>query len=418
VELRGDRIDPIDVVMKAAVLLHENGQSTHMTSIAVKRLSRGLRVDATLIPTWSSLLLVQRGGAGTVRVAAVSPTGVNMRRVASAMTAIDGAEDGPLDAEVLNRQLDAAGAEPASSYLPFAAACATGAGALAVVFGAADPVAVLLVAASAGLGGLIRRLIGRFGLGVLSQAFVAATVAGVVGALAGHLNLGAATALVAVCPGMVLVPGPHLLNGALDLLSSRISLGVARLGFGTLVLVAIAAGLIIGLGMGGQALTVSAPGGHVPLYADVIAAGIAAASYPVYFSMPYRMIGWPVCVGMIAHAVHWWVLTVCKVDLAVAAFVSCLLVGVILVPVAYVKRIPFAAIGFASIVALVPGVYIFQMLGGLVQLPGSASPALLAATVSDGTVALLVLAGMAIGLVVPMQIRAAALTAQERRAAR
>jgi hypothetical protein len=32
-------VDPLDTVMKAAVLLHENGQSTTMTLIAVDRLS-------------------------------------------------------------------------------------------------------------------------------------------------------------------------------------------------------------------------------------------------------------------------------------------------------------------------------------------------------------------------------------------
>jgi uncharacterized membrane protein YjjB (DUF3815 family) len=216
---------------------------------------------------------------------------------------------------------------------------------------------------------------------------------------------------------MVLVPGPHILNGALDLLGLRITLGIARLGYGTLVLAAIAAGLIIGLGLGGQMLAVSQPAAQVPLYADVIAAGVAAGSYPVYFSMPYRMIGWPVVVGMIVHAAHWWALTVWKVDLAAAALVSCLLVGFVLTPVSHMLRIPFAAIGFASVVALVPGSYVFRMLSGLVQLPGSASPDLLASTVSDGMVAALVVAAMAIGLVIPMHLRDALLAARNRRAA-
>jgi uncharacterized membrane protein YjjB (DUF3815 family) len=311
--------------------------------------------------------------------------------------------------------LDTAGAQPASTTLLFAAACATGAGALAVVFGATDWLAVLLAAASAAVGGLLRRGLDKLGIGLLAQAFAAATVAGLVGALALHLHAGAASGLVAVCAGMVLVPGPHILNGALDLLSLRVTLGIARLGYGTLVLAAIAAGLIIGLGLGGETLAVSQPTAQVPLYADVIAAGIAAGSYPVYFSMPYRMIAWPVAVGMIAHAAHWWALTEWKFDLAAGGLIACLLVGLILVPVSHMLRIPFAAIGFASVVALVPGVYVFRMLSGLVQLASSASPALLASTMSDGTVAALVVAAMAIGLVIPMHVWAA--LTQERRAA-
>lgn len=381
-----------------------------MTLTAVDRLNRGLRLDTTLIPSWASLLVLARGGAAPVRVAAASPTAVNMRRVAAVMTVVDRGRDGPMDREVTSRDLDTAGAQLASNFLLFAAACATGAGALAVVYGATDWLAVLLVAVSAALGGFLRRGLGRFGIGLLTQAFAAATLAGLVGALAVHLHLGAATSLVALCPGMVLVlvlvPGPHILNGTLDLLGLRITLGIARLGYATLVLAAIAAGLMIGLGLGGQTLPVSQVGPQVPLYADMIAAGIAAGSYPVYFSMPYRMIGWPVVVGMIAHAAHWWALSMWKVDLAVAALVACLLVGVILVPVAHLLRIPFAAIGFASVAALVPGVYVFRTLSGVAQLPGAASPALLASTVSDGTVAALVVAGMAIGLVIPMHLRA------------
>jgi uncharacterized membrane protein YjjP (DUF1212 family) len=413
----GADADDLDTTLKAAALLHENGQSTGMTMIAVDRLNRGLGVRSTLIPSWASLLLVGDGPAAPARVAAATPAAVNMRRVAAAMRIIDRAEDGPLDRDVVNREMAAAATESTSNTLAFAVACATGAAGLAVVFGATDVLAVVLAAVSAALGGAIRRALGRFGIGMLAQAFAAATVAGLVGAVASHLNIGAAAGLVAVCPAMVLVPGPHVLNGALDLLALRITLGIARVGYATLILAAIAAGLIIGLRLGGQTLAVSAADVHVPLYADVPAAGVAAASYPVYFSMPYRMIGWPVAAGMVAHALHWWAMTEWHLSLATAAFLACLLVGAALVPVAYVLRMPFAAIGFASVVALLPGVYIFRMLSGLVQLPGTASPALLAATVSDGAVASLVVTGMAVGLVVPMHIRDAIVASRVRRAA-
>ncbi|MBV9088509.1 MAG: threonine/serine exporter family protein [Mycobacteriaceae bacterium] len=408
--------DDLDTVLKAAALLHENGQSTGMTMIAVDRLNQGLGVRATLIPSWASLLVIGGAPPAPVRAVAATPAAINMRRVSAAMRTIDQAEDGPLDREVVNRELAAAATESVSNTATFIVACATGAAGLAVVFGATDAAAVLLAAASAALGGALRRALGRFGIGLLVQAFTAATVAGLVGAAATQLNLGAAAGLVAVCPAMVLVPGPHVLNGALDLLASRVTLGIARLGYATLILAAIAAGLIIGLRVGGQTLSVSGSYAHVPLYVDVLAAGVAAASYPVYFSMPYRMIGWPVLAGMAAHAVHWWAMTAWHASLATAAFLACLLVGVALVPVAHLLRMPFAAIGFAAVVALVPGVYIFRMLSGLIQLPGTASPALLTATVSDGAVAALVVAAMAVGLVVPMHIRDAVVTRRMRRA--
>jgi uncharacterized membrane protein YjjB (DUF3815 family) len=132
----------------------------------------------------------------------------------------------------------------------------------------------------------------------------------------------------------------------------------------------------------------------------------------VYFSMPYRMIGWPVAAGMLAHAAHWWAITGWNADLATAALLACLLVGVMLIPVAYYLRMPFAAIGFAAVVALVPGVYVFRTLSGVIQLQSNSSPDLLAATASDASVAILVVAGMAIGLAVPMRIRDALVSAR------
>ena len=410
-----DDIDDLDMVLGAAVLLHDNGQSTDMTLIAVHRLNRGLGLRSSLIPSWNSMVVIGDGPARPVRVRAAHPVGVNMRRVSAAMRAIDRAEDGPLDRRIVRHALADAAGEDSSSALAFTVACATGAAALSIVFGVNDLRAVVLVAVSAALGGVLRRLLGRLGIGVLAQVFTAATVAGLGGALAAHLGLGEAVGLAAVCPAMVLVPGPHILNGAMDLLALRMTLGLTRLGYATLLLGAIAAGLILGLRFGGQTLPLSSADVRVALYADVLAAGVAAASYPVYFSMPYRMIGWPVAAGMVAHAAHWWSVTVWHASLDAAALVSCLIVGTALAPIAYLLRMPFTAIGFAAVVALVPGMYVFRALAGLVQLTGNASPSLLAAAASNAALAALVVAAMAIGLTVPNHIRNAVVAARERR---
>jgi uncharacterized membrane protein YjjP (DUF1212 family) len=395
-----DGTDAIDIVMDAAALLHVNGQSTGMTLTAVERLNRGLGATSTLIATWASLLLV--GPDAATRVAAVSPTGISMRRVAAAMAVIDRAQAGPLDSDAVRRGLVAAQRESVSNALIFSGACATGAGALAVIFGAQHPLTVLVAAVSAALGGLLRRGVGRLGAGILTQAFAAALVAGLIGVAAVHLRVDDALGLVVLCPAMVLVPGPHILNGALDLLALRVALGIARLGYSALILAAIAAGLIVGLAADGRSLAVLQTSATVPLYLDVIAAGVAAGSYPVFFSMPYRMIGWPVAVGMLAHAAHWWALTVWQGGIATAALVSCLIAGTLLLPISHFLRMPFAAIGFASVVALVPGVYVFRMLSGLVQFAHLPTSNLLTSMTSDGATAALVITGMATGLAVPM----------------
>jgi uncharacterized membrane protein YjjP (DUF1212 family) len=401
-----------DTLLAATALLYANGQSTQMTQTAVERLNRGLGVDAVVVPTWSMLTLTAAGSRETVMTAPVSPTAINMRRVASMMAVVDAAQDGPLELEHVATGVVDAEAQSVSGITAFVIACATGASALAVIYGASQPLAVLLVALSAAVGGLLRRWSGAAGAGPLVQAFVAALVAGAVGAAATHLHLGASVAVVAICPAMVLVPGPHILNGALDLLDLRVTLGLARLAYGLLVLSAIGGGLIVGLRAGGQTLAVTAPSATVPLIVDVLAAGVAAASYPVYFSMPWRMLGWPVAVGMLAHGVHWYALDR-GASLAIAAFASCLLVGVLLVPVSHHKRIPFGGIGFAAVVALVPGVFVFRTLAGFIEFAGSPSAQLLSSVAGDMIGAMVIVAGMALGLALPMHLYASWLARHE-----
>jgi uncharacterized membrane protein YjjP (DUF1212 family) len=279
-----------------------------MTLTAVERLNRGLGLDAVVVPSWSALTLTAAGSRNTVLTAAVSPTAINMHRVGTMMSVVDSAQDGPLELERVVAGVADAEAQSGSGTAAFVVACATGAAGLAVIYGATHPLVILLVALAAAGGGLLRRWLGAIGAGPLVQVFVAATLAGALGAAPAHLHLGASTAVVAICPAMVMVPGPHILNGALDLLDLRVTLGIARLAFGLLILTAIACGIILGLQAGGQTLPVTAPSSSAPLVVDVLAAGVAAASYPVYFSMRWQLIGWPVAVGMLAHAVHWYAL--------------------------------------------------------------------------------------------------------------
>src|SRR5262249_49354346 len=142
------------------------------------------------------------------------------------------------------------------------------------------------------------------------QPFCAALLAGIIGGLAVRYDLSSSLRLVAVCPCMVLVPGPHFLNAALDLISGRIHLGTARLAYACLIVVAISTGLLLGLALLGVSLPVDPPGQSAPLWQDVIAAGVAVACYSVFFSTPLNMLPWPFAVGMLAHALRWVAITV------------------------------------------------------------------------------------------------------------
>ena len=127
-------------------------------------------------------------------------------------------------------------------------------------------------------------------------------------------------------------PGPHLLNGALDVMQGRIHLGAARMVYAGLVLLAITTGLLLGLALLGQSLTIDPPGRSVPLWRDMIFAGVVAACYGIYFSMP--MLAWPVAVGVLAHALRWVALTEFDASPAIAVLVASFFAGLVITPVA------------------------------------------------------------------------------------
>jgi uncharacterized membrane protein YjjP (DUF1212 family) len=403
---QAEAADGEQFLVDAIATLHGNGAGSERSIERAAQLEAALGLRGRLELGWnsSSIDLDSATGRSETLQFAATPSAVAMNRVLAVDRALNEFSSRTTTlASASEAVARAAALKPANIFL-FAAACAVGASCLAIIFGIHHTETVLLIAASAVAGAFLRRGIAALGGSNFWQVGVAALLAGLLGAIATNSDISSSLRLAAVCPCMVLVPGPHLLNGSLDLAALRIPLGLARLTFATLTLLSIGAGLLAGLTLGGVELVVDPAGRDIPLWLDAGAAGIVAVCYGIFYSAPLRILAWPFVVGAAVHALRWVALEVWHLESYVAAGLACLAAAAILIPVSRRFQLPFSAIGFASVVSLMPGVLIFRALAGLAALQtatGSAAEQLLVSTVNDANMAWLTVFAMAIGFILP-----------------
>ena len=398
----------LKLVAQVAALLFENGQTTERTAQTAERLAKALGFSASVFLNWGELTIcLNENGASHIEIVPTVPEGVNMGKVAAVTNAIDDFVSGHTTIAAMQEILKTVDGMAAVNVARFVIMAAAGAMALGVIFGASHLSTLALIGLSTGAGALARRWLAHVSHNPYVQPLAAALIAGVCGAIVAHLHLYAPQNLVALCPCMVLVPGPHLLNGALDLARARIPLGIARLAYANLIILAICVGLLAGLWLGGTQLSAVAPSTPVPLGYDVVAAGVAVAAYGTFFAMSWQKLPVPILIGMFAHAIRWVVISAAGLNVAIGAVIACLVAGTIATLAADRLRVPFAALAFASVVSLIPGVLLFRTAAGLVNLAvlGAEAPTgTLEAIFADASTATLIFIAMAFGLILPRMI--------------
>jgi uncharacterized membrane protein YjjP (DUF1212 family) len=283
------------------------------------------------------------------------------------------------------------------------AVLALAAAALSVLLGA-DAGAAAVAGVATGLGLLVRQDLGRRHFSLLLLPLTAALLGAVLGSAAIALDWTVKPGLVLIVPALMLVPGPHLINGVLDLIDNHLPMSMARLGLAVGILLASTLGIVLGI-----ELTLPGPlppdGGtdadRLPLAADVALAGVVTCGFAVFYNTAWRHVGLAAVGGMAGHGLRLLALEAgCRLE--TATFLGGLAVGVASGWMARSARTPVAVIAFAGAVTMMPGVHIYRALVGallLARLDPATSPVAIAAALGNASEAFLVMCGLVLGLI-------------------
>jgi uncharacterized membrane protein YjjP (DUF1212 family) len=268
----------------------------------------------------------------------------------------------------------------------------------------ADLGAALTAGLATGLGLFARLRLARWHCSLLALPLIAAFIGAFLGGLVIRQGWTQTPDLVLVVPALMLVPGPHLINGMLDLIDNFIPMSLARLGLAVGILLASAAGIILGveLTLPNQiAGSVMAPPDHLDFVSDVALAGIVTFGFAVFYNTAWRQLWMAVVGGMTGHGLRYLALEA-GCGLEVATFLGALVIGVVSAWMARFSKTPVAVIAFAGAVTMIPGLTLYRALATALQLarvPEMLDPMVVNGMIANGLNACLIIGVLVLGLI-------------------
>jgi uncharacterized membrane protein YjjB (DUF3815 family) len=203
----------------------------------------------------------------------------------------------------------------------------------------------------------------------------------------------------------MLVPGPHLINGLLDMIDNYPAIGMARLGLAASILLASALGIVVGVELALPADMVADKGATahtLNVFSDMLLAGIVTCGFAVFYNTPWPQVAMAVLGGVAGHGIRFLAMRG-GLTLELATLLGALAVGIVSAWMARSNRTPIAVIAFAGAVTMMPGVQMYRALSGVLQLArfkDSTDLPTIGGTVGDAAQSCLVVAALTLGLVV------------------
>ena len=268
----------------------------------------------------------------------------------------------------------------------------------------ADWGAIAVSGLSTALGLIARQELARRSVLLFAHPFAAGLIGAALGGLAIRLGWTETPGLCLIVPALMIVPGPHLINGVHDILENHMQTGVCRLALAVGILVATALGVVLGglLTLGPVTVSTSpSEAMRLTLLLDMALAGVAACGFGAFYNAPWRVLWVSIVCGMVGHGIRY--LSLEHLSVGFSTLFACLAIGVLASVAADRLRLPFSSVAFAGAVPMMPGVYIYQTIAGAMRLSAAgtaADPALAAATLALSAKSVFVVGAMVIGLLV------------------
>jgi uncharacterized membrane protein YjjP (DUF1212 family) len=397
-----------DFLARAGQLLLEYNASSEEVIESLRTTARSLSSDKFDVAVSYTGVVISFGEGGP-EFRPVKEFRYNQSLHAKIHAILRGVRRGELAADIALEQLNGAERDtPSHPQWLVAIALGLAAASLARILGA-DYGAMLVAGLSSALGLFARKELGRRHLSLLvlplSAAFIGAALAGIA-FRRGWTNT---PGLAVIVPSLMLVPGPHLLNGLFDLIDNHVPMSLARLALATGILFASSAGIVLGLELtlaeipsAGQ----PAAAGHLNLSLDMFLAGLVTSGFALFYNATWQQTFLAAIGGMAGHGTRFLALQN-GVRTEMATLFGALIVGVVAAVIARHYKTPVAVIAFAGAVTMMPGVQIYRAFGGAIQiarLRSEIAPERVSAMLGDAFQSTLIVSALAIGLIVAARI--------------
>jgi len=134
--------------------------------------------------------------------------------------------------------------------------------------------------------------------------------------------------------------------------------------------------------------------------------GWAALGFGILFNVPPRTL-FPLWIGGAMGALLKFALLQSNMSVVFASFVGASAIGILSIPIAHARHVPPMIFAIPSVIPLVPGVFAYRTMLGLIKLTGTIGvdyQNVLAETINSGAKTLFIILSLAIGVSIPMHV--------------